>query len=81
MDKLNTIQMNTTKLIGAALIILSLSLAYIGINKIADNTKQVNLLGLKIDASNESGKQQGYMYIGAAILLFAGGIYSLKSKS
>ena len=81
MDKLNTIQMNTTKLIGAALIILSLSLAYIGINKIADNTKQVNLLGLKIDASNESGKQQGYMYIGAAILLFAGGIYTLKSKS
>lgn len=73
--------MNTTKLIGAALIILSLSLAYIGINKIADNTKQVNLLGLKIDASNESGKQQGYMYIGAAILLFAGGIYTLKSKS
>lgn len=73
--------MNTTKLIGAALIILSLSLAYIGINKIADNTKQVNLLGLKIDASNESAKQQGYMYIGAAILLFAGGIYTLKSKS
>lgn len=73
--------MNTTKLIGAALIILSLSLAYIGINKIADNTKQVNLLGLKIDSSNESGKQQGYMYIGAAILLFAGGIYTLKSKS
>lgn len=73
--------MNTTKLIGAALIILSLSLAYIGINKIADNTKQVNLLGLKIDASNESGKQQGYMYIGAAILLFGGGIYTLKSKS
>ena len=73
--------MNTSKLIGATLIILSLSLAYIGINKIADNTKQVNLLGLKIDASNESGKQQGYMYIGAAILLFAGGIYTLKSKS
>ena len=73
--------MNTTKLIGAALIILSLSLAYIGINKIADNTKQINFLGMKIDASNESGKQQGYMYIGAAILLFAGGIYTLKSKS
>ncbi|QBZ97781.1 hypothetical protein [Flavobacterium sangjuense] len=73
--------MNTTKLIGAALIILSLSLAYIGINKIADNTAQIIFLGMKIDVSNESSKQQGYMYIGAAILLFAGGVYTLKSKS
>lgn len=73
--------MNTTKLIGAVLILLSLSLAYIGINKIADSTTEINFLGLKIDASDESGKQEGYMYIGAAILLFAGGIYTLKSKS
>lgn len=73
--------MNTSKLIGALLILASIAVGYIGLNKIADNTKQINFLGLKIDASNESGKQQGYMYLGAAILLFAGGIYSLKSKN
>ncbi|WP_445454148.1 hypothetical protein [Flavobacterium sp. 25HG05S-40] len=73
--------MNTAKLIGALLIIASISVGYIGMNKIADNTKEVNFLGLKINASNESGKQQGYLYVGAAILLFAGGLYALKSKS
>jgi hypothetical protein len=73
--------MDTTKLIGALLIIAGLSLGYIGFNKIADNTAEVNFLGLKIDASNESGKQQGYMYLVGAVLLIVGGIYTLKSKS
>lgn len=73
--------MNATKLIGTVLIIASLCVGYIGFNKIADNTKQINFLGLKIDADNESGKQQGYLYVGAAILLFVSGMYSLKSKS
>lgn len=81
MDNSNNSQMNTSNLIGAVLILASLTLGYIGINKIADNTTQINLLGMKIDASNESGKQQGYLYIGAAILLFVGGIYTLKSKN
>lgn len=72
--------MNATQLFGAVLIIASISLGYIGINKIADNTKEVNFLGIKINASNESGQQQGYLYSGAAVLLFAGGIYMLKSK-
>lgn len=73
--------MNTSKIIGATLIIASLLVGYIGFNKIADNTAQINLLGLKIDASNESGKQQGYLYVGFAILLFGGGIYTInKSK-
>lgn len=72
--------MNTSKIIGALLIIASLSVGYIGLNKISDNTKEVNFLGIKINASNESGKQQGYLYLGAAVLLFAGGLYSLKQK-
>ena len=74
--------MDSSKIIGALLIIASLLVGYVGFNKIADNTKEINLLGLKIDASNESGKQQGYLYAGFAILLFAGGIYTLnKSKA
>ncbi|UPT71258.1 MAG: hypothetical protein M0D53_02295 [Flavobacterium sp. JAD_PAG50586_2] len=73
--------MNATKIIGIILIIASLLVGYVGFNKIADNTAQINLLGLKIDASNESGKQQGYLYVGFAILLFGGGIYTMnKSK-
>lgn len=73
--------MNTSKIIGMILIIASLFVGYIGFNKIADNTAEVNVLGLKIDASNESGKQQGFLYVGFAILLFGGGIYTInKSK-
>ncbi|MEP7197421.1 MAG: hypothetical protein ABI851_12945 [Saprospiraceae bacterium] len=74
--------MNSSKVIGIILIIASLAVGYIGLNKIDDNTKEINLLGLKIDASNESGQQQGYIYIGLAIVLLAGGYYTFnKSKS
>lgn len=70
-----------TKIIGIILIILSLSLGYIGFNKVSDNTAQVKFLGIKIDASNESGRQQGFIYLGLAAILFAGGIYTMnKSK-
>ena len=74
--------MNTTKIIGLILLIISLGFAYIGFNKVADNTKEINFLGLKIDASNESGKQQGFIYLGMAIAFFGGGIYTInKSKN
>ena len=73
--------MNSTKIIGAILIILSLGFGYVGFNKVADNTAEVKFLGIKIDASNESGRQQGFIYLGLAAILFAGGIYSInKSK-
>lgn len=72
--------MNTSKLIGIILIVVSLGFAYIGFNKVADNTAEVNLLGLKIDASNESGKTQGYIYLGLAAVLFAGGVYTVNGK-
>lgn len=73
--------MNASKIIGIVLILISLSVGYVGVNKIADNTKEINFLGLKIDASNEKGQTQGYVYVGLAILLLAGGIYTInKSK-
>ena len=74
--------MNTTKIIGIVLIIISLGVAKIGFQKVSDNTKEVNLLGIKINASDESGKQQGYLYLGLAFVLFGGGIYIVtKSKN
>ena len=73
--------MNSSKIIGIILIIISLSVGYIGINKIADNTKEINLLGLKINASNESGKQEGYLYLGLGIILLVGGIYTINKSN
>ncbi|MES2239730.1 MAG: hypothetical protein V4497_05655 [Bacteroidota bacterium] len=70
--------MNLSKFIGAALIAVSLGLGYAGLDKIKDNSAEINFLGVKIDASNESQKEQGYIYIGLAVLLLVGGLYSLN---
>lgn len=72
--------MNATKLIGIVLIVLSVGLGYTGFNKVSANSASVKILGLEIDASNESGKTQGYIFLGLAVALFAGGIYTLNKK-
>lgn len=73
--------MNTSKIIGIVLIVISLAAGYVGLNRVADSTKEINFLGLKIDASDESGQMQGFLYLGAAAALFAGGLYALKKSS
>lgn len=72
--------MKIGKILGAVLIIGAIYIGYLGINKVANNSKEVEVLGLEIDASNDSGKEQGFIYIGLAIVLFGGGIYSLNKK-
>ncbi len=72
--------MNITKVIGILLMVGGIALGYMGITKIADNSAAVEILDLEIDVSNESGKEQGYIYLGLAVLLFAGGVYSLRKK-
>ncbi len=75
--------MNLSKIIGAVLIIISLLIGYVGVNKIANSSKQINLLGvIKIDASDESQKKEGYLYFFVAVLLFGGGVVVMnKSKN
>lgn len=72
--------MKIGQILGAVLIIAGLYVGYLGINKVANNSAEVKVLGLEIDASNESGKEQGFLYIGLAVVLFGGGIYSLNKK-
>jgi len=66
------------KLIGAVLIIASLAIAYVGINKISQSTESVSVLGVKIEASDHSGKTEGFLFLGLAIVLLAGGIYTVN---
>ena len=74
--------MTRSKIIAIIFILASFGIGYLGYNKIAESTNQVNILGLKIEASNESGKQGGYLFLGVAVLLFSGGVYTLnKSKT
>ena len=73
--------MKTNKIIGIIMIIVSLVMCYLAYNKISESTKTINLLGLKVEASDESGKKEGYLFLGLAVILFGGGIYTLnKSK-
>ena len=68
------------KIIGIILIVAGLLLGYRGVQTVSKNDASVKVLGMKIDASNESGKTQGFMYLGAAILMFFGGVYVLGKK-
>jgi hypothetical protein len=72
--------MNTSKIIGAALLVMGLTVGYLGFKKISDNTSEVKVLGLEINASNESGKQEGYIYLGVAAILLSSGIYTLNKN-
>jgi hypothetical protein len=63
------------KLLAAVLIVAALCIGYIGANKVSDSTKGINFLGIKIEASDESAKTQGFVYLGVAVALFAGGVY------
>lgn len=72
--------MKANKIIGILLIVFSIYIGYLGVNKISSNTAEINMLGLKIDASNESGQTKGYLFVGVAIVLFAGGIYATKKN-
>jgi hypothetical protein len=73
--------MGTRKITSIVLIVGSLALGYIGFDKIGDNDTSVKVLDLKIDVSKETEKQKGYIYLGLALVLFAGGIYTLNKNN
>ena len=73
--------MDVRKIIGVLLIVLSLGLGYFGINKVSENSTEIKVLDLKVDISNSSEKELGYIYVGLAVLLLGGGIFLLKKKN
>lgn len=73
--------MNIRKIIGIILIVLSFGLGYFGLNKISESSASIKVLDLKVDMSNSSGKEQGYIYVGLAVVLLAGGLYILKKEN
>ena len=72
--------MNTKKVLGAILIAVSLGLGYLGYQKVEDSDASVEVLGLEIEASDNSAKEQGFLIICLAVVLFGGGIYSITKK-
>lgn len=72
--------MKSNKIIGILLIIGSLALGYFGFNKVSENNASVEVLGLELDASNKSGKEQGYLLLGFSLVVFVGGLYVTSKK-
>lgn len=68
------------KIIGIILIVGALALGYMGYSQIDKNTASVKILDTKIGFANQSKKEQGYLMLGGAVLLFIGGIYTLNKK-
>jgi len=72
--------MGIKKIIGIVLIVGGLILGYMGGAKITESSTSVEVFDMKVDMSDKSGMNQGYINLGLAILLFGGGIYVLKKK-
>lgn len=68
------------KVLSIVLIVLSLGVGYIGINKLAASKDSVKFLGMEISATDESAQTEGFVYVGLAIVLFAGGIVALRKS-
>ncbi len=69
------------KSIGIVLVILSLFLGYVGINKLDNSGGEVNILGINISAQDKGAKETAFIIIGAGVLCLIGGVSILNKKS
>jgi hypothetical protein len=73
--------MDFKKILGIILILASLAVGYLGVNKISDNTKKAEILGVDFEVSKKSKTTEGYIFVGLAVVMFVGGIAMItKSK-
>jgi len=68
------------KIIGIILIIVSLYLGYTGITTYSNSGKSLKLGKLELSAENQKKQSTAYMYLGLAILAFAGGVFVIKKN-
>ncbi len=68
------------KSIGIVLIIVSLFLGYVGINKLDNSGGEVNILGIKISAQDKGAKETALIILGAAALCLVGGVSIMNKK-
>jgi hypothetical protein len=66
------------KIIGIALLLLSVYLGYTGISLFSDSTASVDILGMELKAEDTSQKTTSYLYLGFAVLSAIGGIAMVK---
>ena len=67
--------------IGILLIVLSLFLGYVGINKLDNSGGEVNILGIKISAQDKGEKETAYVLIAAAAISLFAGVSVMNKKN
>jgi len=68
------------KVIGIVLIVLSLGLGFLGIDKFSNSGESVDIVGIEISAEDNQEKTTSYFYLGFALVSLFGGITLLKRK-
>jgi general stress protein CsbA len=68
------------KTIGLILIVLAIVLAYMGYSQVAESTAAVEILGVELKASDQSGQTQGYILLILGIVSLLAGIFLIGKK-
>ena len=69
------------KIIGIALIVLSLALGYLGFTKFSNSGESVEIVGIELSAEDNKAKTSSYLYLGFALVSMIGGVTLVNSKS
>lgn len=72
--------MKTNKIIGGILIVASLLLGGLGINKFSNSGESVDILGAEISVEDNNSRNSSYMYMGLALMSFLGGMYTMRKS-
>lgn len=68
------------QIIGVLLILGALFFAYVGISKLDNSSKSLELGDLELKAEDSSGKTTAYIYLGLSGLFLAGGILNIRRR-
>lgn len=70
------------RLIGIVLIVLSIAMGVLGIQKLQNSGGSVEIAGLELSAQDKSAKTQGFVYLGLGLVLLpVGGSIVRKSNA
>jgi hypothetical protein len=68
------------KAIGTILIIIAITLGYLGVTKLNNSGGSVEIVGIELSASNKGKKTEAYTFLGLALLSVAAGVSLLNKK-
>lgn len=68
------------KTVATILLVAGIALGLFGYSKYDKSVETINVVGLEFSAKDESGVKEGYLFMGAGILLAIGGLVGLAKS-